>query len=179
MDGQCQLYITNENPNENRNKYSRIIDKYSSISYVRQLRDNSLRVQTNSNYYKSQEERGKKISINLTSCSFYTRISYFFSLFPPQKLIKQTHATYVYPHLIHIAAMCRRVVVENNENISRFPFHRYISRVSISSYRARTRLLWISTLFFHFYFLVKSNSNGKQNELKWAKWISAERDLVT
>lgn len=104
MDGQCQLYITNENPNENRDKYSRIIDKYSSISYVRQLRDNSLRVQTNSNYYKSQEERGGKNQPYLLFF-LYTYIVFFLS-FPPQKLIKQTHATYVYPHLIHD---CRNV----------------------------------------------------------------------
>lgn len=91
MDGQCQLYITNENPNENRNKYSRIIDKYSSISYVRQLRDNSLRVQTNSNYYKSQEERGKK-NLDQPYLLFflYTYIVFFLS-FPPPK-VNQTNA---------------------------------------------------------------------------------------
>lgn len=89
MDGQCQLYITNENPNENRDKYSRIIDKYSSISYVRQLRDNSLRVQTNSNYYKSQEERGGKNQPYLLFF-LYTYIVFFLS-FPPPK-VNQTNA---------------------------------------------------------------------------------------
>lgn len=106
MDGQCQLYITNENPNENRDKYSRIIDKYSSIFYVRQLRDNSLRVQTNSNYYKSQEERGEKKSRSTLPPVLFIHVYRIFSLFSPQKLIKQTHATYVYPHLIHD---CRNV----------------------------------------------------------------------
>lgn len=89
MDGQCQLYITNENPNENRDKYSRIIDKYSSISYVRQLRDNSLRVQTNSNYYKSQEERGGKKST--LPPVLFIHVYRIFSLFSPPK-VNQTNA---------------------------------------------------------------------------------------
>lgn len=91
MDGQCQLYITNENPNENRNKYSRIIDKYSSISYVRQLRDNSLRVQTNSNYYKSQEERGGKKSRSTLPPVLFIHVYRIFSLFSPPK-VNQTNA---------------------------------------------------------------------------------------
>lgn len=118
MGSQCQLYITNENPNENRNKYSRIIDKYSSTSYVRQLRVNSLRVQTNSNCYKSQEERGKKkkISINLTSCSFYTCISYFLSFFFPK--VNQTNACNV--RLFAPDSYCRNVVEWSSKTMKIF-----------------------------------------------------------
>lgn len=173
MVGQCQLYITKIRTKIG-NKYSRIIDKYPSISYVRQLRDNSLRVQTNSNCYKSQEERGEEkknldqpyLLFFFYTCESYFFLSFFFFFLSPKKLIKQTHATYVYPHLIHIAAMSSSGRRKQSKNISRFPFHRYIyiylDRVSISSYRARTRLLRISrhSFFFHFYFLVKSNNDS-------------------
>lgn len=161
MGSQCQLYITNENPNENRNKYSRIIDKYSSTSYVRQLRVNSLRVQTNSNCYKSQEERGKKKkSRSILPPVLFIHVYRIFSLFFSQKLIKQTHATYVYSHLIHIAAMSSSGRRKQWKYFAVSIPSIYISRISISSYRARTRLLWISNTLFPFYFLVKSNSGS-------------------
>lgn len=174
MVGQCQLYITKIRTKIG-NKYSRIIDKYPSISYVRQLRDNSLRVQTNSNCYKSQEERGEEkknldqpyLLFFFYTCESYFFLSFFFFFFLSQK-VNQTNACNV--RLSAPDSYRRNVVEWSSKTIEKYfavsipsiYIYIYISRVSISSYRARTRLLRISrhSFFFHFYFLVKSNNGS-------------------
>lgn len=117
MGSQCQLYITNENPNENRNKYSRIIDKYSSTSYVRQLRVNSLRIQTNSNCYKSQEERGKKKNLDQSYLLFFLYMYIVFSLFFFPK-VNQTNACNV--RLFAPDSYCRNVVEWSSKTMKIF-----------------------------------------------------------
>lgn len=114
--------------------------------------------------------RKKKISINLTSCSFFIRVnriffslSFFFSL---SQKVNQTNACNV--RLSAPDSYRRNVVEWSSKTIEKYfavsipSIYIYISRVSISSYRARTRLLRISrhSFFFHFYFLVKSNNDS-------------------
>lgn len=165
MVGQCQLYITKIRTKIG-NKYSRIIDKYPSISYVRQLRDNSLRVQTNSNCYKSQEERGeekKNLDQPYLLFFFYTWIvffSLFLFFFSLSQKVNQTNACNV--RLSAPDSYRRNVVEWSSKTIEKYfavsipSIYIYISRsckyiVVSSAYAIITNL---STLFFFFPFLL-------------------------
>lgn len=159
MVGQCQLYITKIRTKIG-NKYSRIIDKYPSISYV-QLRDNSLRVQTNSNCYKSQEERGEEkknldqpyLLFFFYTCESYFFLSFFFFFSLSQK-VNQTNACNV--RLSAPDSYRRNVVEWSSKTIEKYfavsipSIYIYISRsckyiVVSSAYAIVTNL---STLFF-------------------------------